>query len=247
MQGKCYYCGKELTERTIKRHMKNCSEMKKVIEEKMENTKGIREQFLISIKDKQASRKYCVYVSIDAGLQLAHLDKFIRDIWVECCGHLSTFYIDREEYSHNSDGQYKMNFLLKDILSIDKKFQYKYDFDLTTHLILEVVDIIKVSEEFSQIEIIARNNEEILEQAYCNSPRDGVCGYSGSKEAEIPYLPQNFKEYMINREKPSLSNEEECDHNDFSYDQHNMDKLTKDSYEEINKSDKKWLNTKNCA
>ena len=34
MKARCYYCDKELTERTIKRHMKNCPEMKKVIEEK---------------------------------------------------------------------------------------------------------------------------------------------------------------------------------------------------------------------
>ena len=153
MQGKCYYCGKELTERTIKRHMKNCSEMKKVIEEKMENAKGIREQFLISIKDKKAPSKYCIYMSIDAGLHLEHLDKFIRDIWVECCDHLSAFYIDKKEYGSNSDGQYKMNFHLKDILSVNQKFEYKYDFDSTTCLVLEVVDMVKVSEDFNKIEI----------------------------------------------------------------------------------------------
>ncbi|NRY33604.1 hypothetical protein DE157_000506 [Clostridium beijerinckii] len=28
MQGRCYYCNKELTERTIKRHAKSCSVMK---------------------------------------------------------------------------------------------------------------------------------------------------------------------------------------------------------------------------
>ena len=131
MQGKCYYCGKELTERTIKRHMKNCSEMKKIIEDKIQNPKEVRDQFLISIKYKKNSGKYCIYMSIDANLQLEHIDKFIRDIWVECCGHSSTFYIDKQEYSSNSDGQLKMNIHLKDILNVNQKFEYKYDFDLT--------------------------------------------------------------------------------------------------------------------
>ena len=33
----------------------------------------------------------------------------------------------------------------------------------------------------------------ISEFDYCNSPRDGVCGYEGHKEAENTYLPGNDK------------------------------------------------------
>ncbi len=210
MQGKCYYCNKELTERTIKRHMKNCSGMKQVIEEKMKDTKEVRDQFIISIKDKYKPNVYCIYVSIDANLQLQHLDKFIRDIWVECCGHLSAFNIDREMYHDNSDGQYEMNFYLKDILNVDKKFEYQYDFGSTTYLILEVVDMIKVPSEFSQIEIIARNNVE-GDGCSSNSPRDGVCGYVGSKGAETTYLPENDKKYKVSSKRPVHNNDTTMD------------------------------------
>lgn len=206
MQGRCYYCNKELTERTIKRHMKNCLEMKKFIEEEMKVAKGVREQFIISIKDKDKPGVYCIYVSMDANLQLQHLDKFIRDIWVECCGHLSTFSIDKEMYHDNSDGQYEMNFYLKDVLSVNTKFEYQYDFGSTTHLILEVVDIIKVPSEFSQIEVIARNNPE-EENSYSNSPRDGVCGYKGARGAEDAYLPKNNTKYKISNKKPIHNND----------------------------------------
>lgn len=195
MQGKCYYCGKELTERTIKRHMKNCSEMKKIIEDKIQNAKEVRDQFLISIKDKKNPGKYCIYISIDADLQLEHLDKFIRDIWIECCGHSSAFYIDKKEYSSNSDGQLKINIYLKDLLNVNQKFEYKYDFDLTTCLVLEVVEMIEISEDFNQIEIIARNNEEA---GFCNSPRDGICKYEGNKNGEYYYLPQKTKKCYDN-------------------------------------------------
>jgi len=261
VQGICYYCNKELTERTIKRHMKNCSEMKKVIEEKMKDTKGVRNQFIISLKDKYESNVYCIYVSIDANLQLQHLDRFIRDIWVECCGHLSAFYIDREIYNDNSDEQYEMNVYLKDVLDVNKKFEYQYDFGSTTHLILEVVDMIKVPKEFSQIEIIARNNEEkykcykcndeakyfnwntdewvcetcsegideeeLEEVDYCNSPRDGVCGYVGNKDTEISYLPQNIKKYKISRKKPICNNDYGFDllNDDFQYDLDNLSEI----------------------
>ncbi|NRT34983.1 SEC-C metal-binding domain-containing protein [Clostridium beijerinckii] len=205
MQGRCYYCNKELTERTIKRHAKSCSVMKKSIEEKMNQAKEVREQFIISMKDKYNPSLYCIYVSIDAKLQLQHLDKFIRDIWVECCGHLSAFHIDEEIYHDNSDEQYEMNFYLKDVLNINKKFEYEYDFGSTTYLTLEVVDIIQVPSEFSQVEVIARNNPE--EGKLNNSPRDGVCGYIGNKDSEKEYLPENNNKYKVSNKKPIHNND----------------------------------------
>ena len=237
MKAKCYYCNKELTERTIKRHMKNCSEMKKIIEEQNVTDKKQRNQFIIAIKSKYEGNDYCIYLSIDGTLGLVHIDQFIRDIWVECCGHLSGFRIRGKFYQDHS-----MNTRLNDILDIDEKFEYEYDFGSTTYLNLEVVDIIQVSSSFSQIEIIARNhdikhecetcgkeakffnyendkwecencidenNDMISEIEYCNSPRDGVCGYEGHKEAENVYLPGNTKKYKLSKKNRKVQEDYE--------------------------------------
>lgn len=151
-----------------------------------------------------------------------------------------------------------MNVQLKEVLSIREKFEYEYDFGDTTYLILEVIDKIKVSKNHSQIEILARNNEnhyacnkcgnraeyyhyttgdflcekcahtldddefenetEELYGNYFNSPRDGVCGYVGDKDAELPYIPGNNNKYKISRKKPQLFEDEEYDFwNDRSY------------------------------
>ena len=237
MKAKCYYCNKELTERTIKRHMKNCSEMKKRVEEQNSTDKKQRNQFIIAIKSKYEGNDYCIYLSIDGTLGLVHIDQFIRDIWVECCGHLSGFRIRGKFYQDHS-----MNTRLNDILDIDEKFEYEYDFGSTTYLNLEVVDIIQVSSSFSQIEIIARNhdikhecetcgkeakffnyendkwqcencidenNDMISEIEYCNSPRDGICGYEGHKEAENVYLPGNTKKYKLSKKNRKVQEDYE--------------------------------------
>lgn len=237
MKAKCYYCNKELTERTIKRHMKNCSEMKKRIEEQNATGKKQRNQFIIAIKPKYDGNDYCIYLSIDGTLGLVHIDQFIRDIWVECCGHLSGFRIRGKFYQDHS-----MNTRLNDILDMDEKFEYEYDFGSTTHLFLEVVDIMQVYSSFSQIEIIARNNDidheceicgaeakyfnyekdewecencidenndMISEFEYCNSPRDGVCGYDGHKESENMYLPGNTKKYKLSKKNMKVQDDYE--------------------------------------
>ncbi len=229
MKGKCYYCNKELTEKTIKRHMKNCSEMERKIEELSAVDKKQRNQFMISVKPKYNGNEYCIYLSIDENLSLIHIDQFLRDVWLECCGHLSAFKINGKFYQ-----DYSMNTKLKDILVVNEKFEYEYDFGSTTYLNLEVIDIIKVPASFSQIEIIARNhevkhfceicgteaeyfnyendqweckkcidkdNDMISKFDYSNSPRDGVCCYGGHKKDENIYLPGNSEKYKISKQK----------------------------------------------
>jgi hypothetical protein len=209
--------------------MKNCSEIEKRIDEKRTTDGKLRNQFIISIKPKEGGNKYCIYLSIDGALGLIHIDQFIRDIWVECCGHLSGFRIRGKFYQDNS-----LNNKIEDILNSDDKFEYEYDFGSTTDLILEVIDIRLVPISFSQIEIIARNHDikheceicgaeakyysydkeewecekcidedddMISEFNYCNSPRDGVCAYEGNKESENTYLPGNDKKYKLSKKK----------------------------------------------
>lgn len=229
MKGKCYYCNKELTEKTIKKHMKNCSEINRRIEELNEIDKKKRNQFIISIKSREYKNEYCMYLSIDEKLSLLNIDQFLRDVWLECCGHLSAFKIKGRIFQ-----DYSMETKLNDVLTVNEKFEYEYDFGSTTELILEVVDIIEVPVSFSQIEIIARNdeiihnceicnadaeyfnyekdqweckkcvdknNDMIAKFDYCNSPRDGVCCYGGDKRDEVTYLPGNQKKYKISRKK----------------------------------------------
>ncbi|WP_315071366.1 SEC-C metal-binding domain-containing protein [uncultured Clostridium sp.] len=243
MKGKCYYCDKELTERTIKRHMKSCVVMKKRINEALQENKKTRNQYIISIKPKRGKSEFCLYISIDEALGLVHIDKLIRDVWTENDGRLSGFKINRKFYENK-----KMNTKLNEILEIGKKFEYEYDFKNTINLILEVVDEIEVSKESSQIEIIARNDEikhicnkceaeakyfsyekeewscekcidkedkRLKELDYCNSQRYGGYQYFGKKDGEEVYLPGNNNKYKPLRKK-AIKREDNDEFSDFN-------------------------------
>ena len=76
---------------------------------------------------------------------LKELDVFIRDIWVECCGHLSAFTIHEEQYESNPDTDAfwgkpsrNMNYRLKDVVDVGDSFLYEYDFGSTTELVLSI-------------------------------------------------------------------------------------------------------------
>lgn len=76
---------------------------------------------------------------------LKELDNFIRDIWVECCGHLSAYEINGISYELYPDKDIfwgtparHMNYRLRDVVKVGDNISYEYDFGSTTELILNV-------------------------------------------------------------------------------------------------------------
>lgn len=41
---------------------------------------------------------YWMHLEVSTGVTLADLDQFLRETWLECCGHLSAFEIGRQRY-----------------------------------------------------------------------------------------------------------------------------------------------------
>ncbi|SDP17799.1 hypothetical protein [Clostridium gasigenes] len=44
---------------------------------------------VIKMVDKYDPSRYVIYISIDKDTTLRSLDCFLRDVWMECCNHLS--------------------------------------------------------------------------------------------------------------------------------------------------------------
>lgn len=194
MEGKCYYCGKEVNTRTVKRHIKSCVTRLEKIEESKNESKKLKDQFILKINEKYSKDIYALYIAIDENASLQDLDTFIRKVWVECCGHLSSFKINSEDYFSDSEsyglfdeGENTFRYRLLDLVEKGTKFTYEYDFGSTTTLDLEVIELYTIGESSSSIEILARNNYI----GPSNSPRDGVCGYLGNENDEKEYLPGN--------------------------------------------------------
>jgi len=90
-KGKCYLCGKIIDKRGAIRHLKNCVSK--------ESIKKDIDVFHIGLY----AGDYWLHIEIPKYYTLKDLDQFIRDIWVECCGHLSEFKIGKTRYISNFD------------------------------------------------------------------------------------------------------------------------------------------------
>lgn len=103
---------------------------------------------------------YWMHLDVPVNATLQNLDGFLRGIWLECCGHMSAFTIEGQDYSASPFGGFddeSMDVELGDVLSSKMKFSHEYDFGTTTVLALRVVSERKGEIKDEPITILARN------------------------------------------------------------------------------------------
>lgn len=193
-EGKCIFCGKTYKKAGINRHLQ------KHLEEKtLQGRPG--KSFLLKVEmDKSwGSGPYFLSLWMDGGTKMEQLDVFLRNIWLECCGHMSSFtnpkkkaqssgmwdFFEAEELlekgkvkeyealMESKNGEVPMGRKVKDALHKDLILNYQYDFGSTTALQVSVVAEYPVAAD-DKIILLSRN--ESLE-IFCDT-----CGKMPAKE-----------------------------------------------------------------
>lgn len=107
------------------------------------------------------------------------IDAFLRDIWLECCGHMSAFAVDGQGYASSNAGELGMKSMhttkLAKVLYPGQKLTYEYDFGTTTALQLTVVSEHLRNSKKKNIDVQARNDPPTLLCEKCGKPAKKVC------------------------------------------------------------------------
>jgi len=175
-KGYCRYCQKEYTKAGMVRHIAVCKERMKEIE-KSAGAKSCG-YFTLSITGKYY-KDYWLIIECRENATLQDVDQFLRDIWLECCGHLSAFNIDGESYERFTDDSdfwgepsKNMKHQLKKVLDKGMNIDYEYDFGSSTDLIITVSDYRVGPWKKDKLTLIARNK-----------PIEYICSECGKKAA----------------------------------------------------------------
>lgn len=217
--GKCRVCGETYSRRGISQHLKSCVEKNRSEEN--------NQTHLYHIKAQSPTPVFWLHFEVESNANLGIVDQFLRDIWLECCGHLSSFTIGEQRYSlqpmettFRGPPEKPLDIPVDEVLRDGTSFEYVYDFGSSTHLDLKVMDTRMGPEPEQSVRLLARNEkpdfrcDECGEPAtricpfcwennlFCdgcatehpcrddigsllplvNSPRSGVCGYTGPRE-----------------------------------------------------------------
>ena len=227
-KGTCTFCHRELSKASMTRHLQSC-EQQIAMQGEGSHQKAQKTRASHLIVEGYRLPMYWMHLEVAAGTTLTTLDRFLRDTWLECCGHLSAFEIGGVRYSVDA-GMYEwdtggksMQVHLEQVLISGQTCSYEYDFGSTTELMLKVISEDEVDMKGRAIQILARNTLPIVpcdecgkpatttctqciyeDQGYlcdtcakdhecgeemllpmANSPRAGVCGYTGQDPAYI--------------------------------------------------------------
>ncbi len=99
-KGTCNFCNGEIEKGKMTQHLKYCKQRAADIEAELENVPAQQRTRLFHILvEGRYNPQYWLHLELAASDALADLDDFLRDIWLECCGHLSEFTIGGTSYS----------------------------------------------------------------------------------------------------------------------------------------------------
>jgi len=176
-KGKCYLCGGTFSKSGMTKHLKSCPKRETASEKPSSRRRPRKSKIFHLVVEGSYLPYYWMHLELPANATLEDLDSFLRDIWLECCGHLSAFRIEGKEYlSEPSEfDEEGMDVELSDVLSPGMKFSHEYDFGTTTELTLKVVSEQEGETKGELIEILARNEPPPITCVSCGKTATQVC------------------------------------------------------------------------
>jgi Plasmid pRiA4b ORF-3-like protein len=231
-KGTCTFCHRELSKASMTRHLASCEQRTAMLGERESRQQAKKIKAFHLVVEGCRLPMYWMHLEVAVDTTLATLDRFLRDTWLECCGHLSVFriggynyYVDAEMDAYWDWDMRRKNMQgkLEEVLSPGQTCSYEYDFGSTTELLVKVIAEQEVDVKGKTIQVLARNSLPIVPCDICgepattfctqclyedkgclcdtcakghecgeemllplvNSPRAGVCGYTGQDSAYI--------------------------------------------------------------
>lgn len=172
-EGVCSFCKETMSKQAMTRHV--ASHLEKMEKEATQNTK--RKYYHISIT---AAEMFLVLL-IESETSFEQLDDFFRDIWVECCGHMSSFRtksgitIMDNDFGFG-DESFPMETSLSKVYQKGLQMMYEYDFGSTTYFEVKFVGEYELPTQRRKITLVSRNEPlPILCQICKEQPAEQIC------------------------------------------------------------------------
>lgn len=173
LKGNCQLCGKGYAKAGMGRHLVSCM---KDSASSFADKRKLRNKYLICA----FQNPYWLYAEFCGTDKLFTLDRFLRNIWLECCGHLSSFEMNGRLYEENPSADpwggsaESMNKSLSSLLTLGDILKYQYDFGSTTYLNIRVAGVCEGLPS-SKPRILAINEEPTIACEGCEKKSSLIC------------------------------------------------------------------------
>ena len=169
-RGACGYCGREYTKGYMLKHLPACERRAAAIAESGRKPGRAGEVAQVRVLDR--SGDFWLDLEMRGSATLRDLDRYLRAIWLECCGHLSMFcnggWAEEDEYA--------MKTRIDRILRPGAEIVHYYDFGTTSETLVKGVAVREGRPTTSHpIALMARNNPPTVTCMACEQLATHFC------------------------------------------------------------------------
>jgi len=169
-RGKCQYCGEETAKGGMTRHLAKCDKRAQTIQAADSSNQPEETLWQVRVQDGY-DKDFWLDLEIRGSASLTALDKYLRAIWLECCGHLSKFTV-------GGWGGYDVGKARKadDVFKRETDLLHLYDFGTTSETEIHVVSSRRGRSTIKHpITLMARNNMPERTCMECDQPATHLC------------------------------------------------------------------------
>ena len=191
-RGECVFCGREMTKGGLSRHLKSCPRRQEAIvaaESAADSSeKAGRKQRLYHLQLQDAwLPDFWLHLEMNDNATLKDLDRYLRAIWLECCGHLSQFSVGGW-----SGDEIPMSRKIERVFKPGLELTHIYDFGTSSETLVKAVDV-REGRPLTEhpIYLMARNNIPEAVCAECGEPAGWLCEECSIERGEWTTLCEN--------------------------------------------------------
>ncbi|CAG0948148.1 hypothetical protein ANRL3_00007 [Anaerolineae bacterium] len=169
-KGQCGFCGQEFAKNGASRHIKSCAGFQQAVA-KAEGSKRKSETLYHLRAQAEGQAEYWLDLEMPGSARLKDLDHYLREIWLECCGHMSQF-----SYGGWGGTELGMSNRIGEIFQHGETVTHIYDFGT------ESVTLIKPTGQREgkplskhPVTLLVRNLAPVFECQECQQPATWLC------------------------------------------------------------------------
>ena len=197
-EGKCIFCDKMLPKTSLNKHF-----AKHIKENEKTGKPGISYLLKVVPNPRYNSLPYFLYLWVNGNATIKDIDIQLRAIWLECCGHMSSF-TDKKEAGNrrgmnmfsffeadellqkgktkkyenlmeDTNGEIPFRKKVKDVFYEKQIIEYEYDFGSSTLLEITVSEIFNIAAD-KKVVLLSRNEPlEIMCEVCKKEPATQIC------------------------------------------------------------------------
>ncbi len=168
--GTCAYCGEIITKRGVRKHMQICPKRQEALASAVASNRPLETLWHLRVQDA-CDKDFWLDLEMVGSASLEKLDRYLRAIWLECCGHLSKFTIGG--WSGMDVGKARK---ADSVFDPGLVLRHLYDFGTTSETDIKVIDF-RQGQATSKypVALLARNQMPEAVCQECGKPATWIC------------------------------------------------------------------------